>query len=106
MTWWDLLEAILRLLGPKFAGLCHGLFARAQAKLVEAPEALNAAAGVARLFEALRGETWVWELARRRRLRIAERMAGDHATELYATVRRGTPPPQMTPDEVREVKLL
>lgn len=107
MTWIALFEYVIALLGPLLAELLRDLFARTSLRAAAAPpDSYRAADGVAKLFAELRSQTWRWQFAKRASLAMAERIARNHAADLYNACRSGGPAPRMSAAERAEVEAL
>jgi hypothetical protein len=100
MTWAVLFDLLIKLL-PMLADLLQKLFAKATPE--GDPDTLHPEAAVTEAFRAARAQTWRWEIGKRARLSLAERVARRHAGGLEAAARYGYPCPVLTASERAEV---
>lgn len=101
MNWAALIELLVKFFGPAIRDWLLSLFAGT--RMAGTPNGWAPRDGIAQLFAGLRGQTWVWQLGARGRLRVLERIATAHASELYVALRTGAGVPHMTSAEAVEV---
>lgn len=100
-NWASIVALLLPFLGKLLEKFIGDLLK--QAKPDGTPDGLDAPAGMARLFQAARAETWMFQFAKRRALTVAERVCTKHARAFWHAARTGAPAPTPTALERNEL---